>query len=209
MNHDFKLVLATGNDHKLHELFAILEPQLPGLRLDQIATSRDFDVEEPVEDQTTFRGNALVKARAYAKHTGLPAVADDSGLAVDILGGAPGIFSARWCGRHGDDAANLELLLNQLADVPQQYRGAKFACAAAFVEPDGFETVEYAEMRGRLLTSPRGEGGFGYDPIFRPEGYELTTAELSPAEKNAISHRGQAFRKLADTIVHRLNVAPT
>jgi XTP/dITP diphosphohydrolase len=125
------------------------------------------------------------------------------------LGGAPGIFSARWCGHHGDDEANLTLLLNQLADVPAQYRGAKFVCAAALVTPgDGAvsarEIVEVGEMPGRLITEPRGDGGFGYDPIFVPDGYEVTSAELSPEEKNRISHRGKAFRALAPAIVEAL-----
>jgi XTP/dITP diphosphohydrolase len=216
---DFRLVLATGNRHKVSELFAILEPLLPGLTVDQIATTRDFDVPEPVEDAPSFEGNALIKARALAEATGLPVIADDSGLAVDILGGAPGIFSARWCGHHGDDKANLTLLLNQLADVPAQYRGAKFVCAAALVVPQDAgaqdtdtsdtspgegETVEVGEMLGRLITEPRGDGGFGYDPIFVADGYEVTNAELSAAEKNQISHRGKAFRALAPAIVKAL-----
>lgn len=206
---DFRLALATGNKHKVRELFAILEPLLPGLTVDQIGTTHDFDVAEPVEDAPSFEGNALIKARALADATGLPVIADDSGLAVDILGGAPGIFSARWSGHHGDDEANLTLLLNQLADVPTQYRGAKFVCAAAMVTPgDGAvsarEIVEVGEMPGRLIIEPRGDGGFGYDPIFVPDGYEVTSAELSPEEKNRISHRGKAFRALAPSIVEAL-----
>jgi XTP/dITP diphosphohydrolase len=159
----------------------------------------------------TFAQNALIKARALAAFTGLPAVADDSGLCVDVLGGAPGIFSARWAGRHGDDAANLTLLLAQLADVPAEHRGAGFTCAAALVTPDGFEHVETAVMRGRLTTAPRGSGGFGYDPVLVPDeqperarGVALTSAELTAAEKNAISHRGHAFRSLAVVIAARL-----
>ncbi len=159
----------------------------------------------------TFAENALIKARALVAATGLPAVADDSGLAVDVLGGAPGIFSARWAGRHGDDVANLELLLAQLGDVPAGHRAAGFVCAAALVTPDGTEVVRTGEMRGTLLTAPRGENGFGYDPILQPDeqpgapGTPRSAAELSPAEKNAISHRGKAFRALAPAIVAALS----
>ncbi|MBO1751690.1 RdgB/HAM1 family non-canonical purine NTP pyrophosphatase [Actinotalea sp. BY-33] len=206
-----RLVLATHNQHKLGELRAILGPVVPGLAAQEVVGAGEVGGPEPVEDGVTFAENALIKARALVAHTGLPAVADDSGLAVDVLGGAPGIFSARWSGRHGDDAANLALLLAQLADVPAAHRGAQFTCAAALVTPAGFEHVETGALRGRLTTEPRGEGGFGYDPALVPElqparagDAELTCAELTAEEKNAISHRGQAFRALARVIAEQL-----
>ena len=192
-----KLVLATRNPHKVAELRAILLPLLPGA---QILGAEAFDVPEPVEDEVTFAGNALIKARQLAEATGLLALADDSGICVDAMGGAPGVFSARWCGRHGDDAANLELLLAQMADVPERHRGASFVCAAAMAAPDGREEVAEGAMRGSLLFAPRGENGFGYDPIFRPEGLSVSSAELTPERKEAISHRGKAFRALAARI---------
>lgn len=192
-----KLVLATRNPHKVPELRAILLPLLPGA---QIVGAEAFDVREPVEDEVTFAGNALIKARQLAEATGLLALADDSGICVDAMGGAPGVFSARWCGRHGDDAANLELLLAQMADVPERHRGASFVCAAAMAAPDGREEVAEGIMRGSLLFAPRGENGFGYDPIFRPEGLSVSSAELTPERKEAISHRGKAFRALAARI---------
>ncbi len=192
-----KLVLATRNPHKVAELRAILLPLLPGA---EIVGAEAFDVPEPVEDEVTFAGNALIKARQLAEATGLLALADDSGICVDAMGGAPGVFSARWCGRHGDDAANLELLLAQMADVPERHRGACFVCAAAMAAPDGREEVAEGIMRGSLLFAPRGENGFGYDPIFRPEGLSVSSAELTPERKEAISHRGKAFRALAARI---------
>ena len=199
-----RLLLATHNAHKVNELRAILAPLLPGLVRGSVLGAADVGAPEPVEDGVTFGENALIKARALAAATGLPAVADDSGLCVDVLGGAPGVFSARWCGRHGDDRANLELLLAQLADVPAVHRGAHFACAAALVTPSGLEVVEEGRMPGTLLTEPRGDGGFGYDPILQPDGESRSAAELSPAEKNAISHRGKAFTALAPHIVAAL-----
>ncbi|NNU28019.1 RdgB/HAM1 family non-canonical purine NTP pyrophosphatase [Isoptericola sediminis] len=210
-----RLVLATHNRKKLVELLAILraEPGLADLPDDAVVTAGDLDAPEPVEDGVTFAENALIKARALASATGLPAVADDSGLSVDVLGGAPGIFSARWAGRHGDDAANLELLLGQLGDVRDEHRAAAFVCAAALVTPDGREEVAMGEMPGVLVRSPRGTGGFGYDPILvpveQPAGPDgtpgrRTSAELSAAEKNAISHRGKALRSLAPAIAAAL-----
>ena len=192
-----KLVLATRNPHKVAELRAILLPLLPGA---QILGAEAFDVPEPVEDEVTFAGNALIKARQLAEATGLLSLADDSGICVDAMGGAPGVFSARWCGRHGDDAANMELLLAQMADVPERRRGASSVCAAAMAAPDGREEVAEGIMRGSLLFAPRGENGFGYDPIFRPEGLSVSSAELTPERKEAISHRGKAFRALAARI---------
>lgn len=199
---DPRLVLATHNDHKVGELRAILlaAGTVPGLLPDEVVGAARFTDVQPVEDGVTFEANALIKARALAAESGLPAVADDSGLAVDVLGGAPGIFSARWAGRHGDDRANLDLLLAQLGDIAPEHRRARFVCAAALVTPEGVEHVVRGELVGTLLTVPRGDGGFGYDPILQPEGYDRSCAELSPEEKNAISHRGQAFRALAPTI---------
>ncbi|WP_456844559.1 RdgB/HAM1 family non-canonical purine NTP pyrophosphatase [Cellulomonas sp. P5_C6] len=199
-----RLVLATHNAHKVGELRAILAPVLPGLDPASVVGARDVGAPEPVEDGVTFAENALLKARALAAFTGLPAVADDSGLAVDVLGGAPGIFSARWAGRHGDDAANLDLLLAQLADIAAPHRGARFVCAAALVTPDGFEHVETGTLEGVLADRPRGTGGFGYDPILVPTGETRSCAELTPEEKNAISHRGTAFRALVPTLVRVL-----
>lgn len=206
-----RLVLATHNPGKLVELRAVLAPHLPDLADDDVVTAGDLGVEPPVEDGVTFAENALLKARAIARATGHVAVADDSGLSVDVLGGAPGVFSARWSGRHGDDEANLRLLLAQLGDVPAEHRGAAFVCAAALVTPDGHEVVTTGEMRGRLTTAPRGSNGFGYDPVLEPDdqparaaGARLTSAELTPEEKNAISHRGEAFRALAPAIAEAL-----
>jgi XTP/dITP diphosphohydrolase len=196
-----RLVLATHNAHKLGELRAILDGRVPGLAPDAIVGAGELGASEPVEDGLTFAANALIKARALASFSGLPAVADDSGLCVDVLGGAPGIFSARWAGAHGDDAANLALLLGQLADVAPEHRGARFTCAAALVTPEGFEHVEVGHLVGNLAVAPRGTNGFGYDPVLVPDGDVRTCAELSPQEKNAISHRGQAFRALAPVIV--------
>ncbi|MGO1315800.1 MAG: RdgB/HAM1 family non-canonical purine NTP pyrophosphatase [Cellulomonadaceae bacterium] len=205
-----RLVLASHNAHKLIELRAVLLPDdgsgVPGLRPEEVVGAGELGAPEPVEDGLTFAENALIKARAIAASTGLPAVADDSGLAVDVLGGAPGIFSARWCGRHGDDAANLELLLAQLGDIAPEHRLAQFVCAAALVTPGGTEHVETGTLRGSLLRAPQGSGGFGYDPIFLPEGLDRSTAELTADEKNAISHRGRAFRALTPHVAWALAV---
>lgn len=191
------LVVATGNAHKVAEIKAILAPLLPGVDLDSLASLADFSFPSPVEDAVTFAGNALIKARDLCARTGLPALADDSGLEVGVLGGAPGVFSARWAGAHGDDAANLNLLLSQLADVPARHRDARFVCAAALVLPSGEEIVEEGQMRGALTTAPQGDGGFGYDPIFVPDGYAQTTAQMTPEEKNQISHRAAALTAMA------------
>jgi XTP/dITP diphosphohydrolase len=191
------LVLATHNQGKLRELRELLRGQVPGLDVDtQVVDAGAVGAPDVRETGVTFEANALLKAHAVAQATGLPSIADDSGLAVDVLGGAPGIFSARWAGRHGDDQANLDLLLAQLGDITADHRGAAFVCAAALALPDGTECVELGRLGGTLLTAPRGEGGFGYDPILLPEGLDRSCAELSGAEKNAISHRGQAFRAL-------------
>ena len=199
-----RLVFATSNAHKVSELEAILAPAWEGFEAGCVARMSDFDMASPVEDGVTFEENSLIKARALARATGLAAIADDSGITVDVLGGAPGIFSARWSGSHGDDEANLRLLLDQLSDVPDRHRGAAFVSAAVLVTPGGREFVERGEVRGTLTSSPRGEGGFGYDPIFVPEGFEVTTAQMSAEQKNAISHRGIAFRALMPHIVEYL-----
>ncbi len=196
-----RLAIATRNAHKVDEIWAILAPLLPHLAREDVASALDLDAPSPVEDGVTFEANALIKARALAASSGLPALADDSGIAVDVLGGAPGVFSARWAGSHGDDQSNWRLLLDQLGDVPEQHRGAAFVCAAALVTPDGREYVEVGRMYGSLATAPRGDGGFGYDPVFIADGYSVTTAEITPEEKNSISHRGAAFRAMAPHVV--------
>lgn len=193
-----RLILATRNAHKIRELGAILSAA--GLAFDLVGADAYPEVPDVKETGTTFAENALLKARTLARATGVPAIADDSGLCVDILGGAPGIFSARWSGRHGDDKANLDLLLAQLADIEHPHRTAHFACAAALALPDGTERVVEGRLPGTLRHEPSGTGGFGYDPILQPDGDTRTCAELSPEEKNAISHRGQAFRALAPVI---------
>ena len=190
-----RIVLATRNDHKVVELRQILADVVDELSL-EIVGARDFpDVPDVVEDGVTFEANARLKAEALARATGLPALADDSGLAVEVLGGAPGIFSARWAGRHGDDRANLELLLAQLADVRDEHRQAAFVCAAVLALPDGTTRSEHGRMPGVLAREPKGENGFGYDPVLVVEDGRHA-AELSPEEKNAISHRGRAFRAM-------------
>lgn len=191
-----KFVLATRNSHKATELKRILEE----LDLDcELFTVADFpDAPEVEETETTFEGNALLKARALAKFTGLAAIADDSGLCVDALDGSPGVLSARWSGASENvDQANLDLVLEQVKDVPTESRGAKFVCAAVAVFPDGQELVAIGEMNGHLLNAPTGENGFGYDPIFAPKGFEISTAQMSAADKDAISHRGKALNDLA------------
>lgn len=197
-----RLVLATRNQHKIGELRAILTGA--GLAVELLGADEVPGAPEVPETGVTFAENALLKAHALARASGLPAVADDSGLCVDVLGGAPGIFSARWAGRHGDDRANLELLLAQLEEIGAPHRGAHFACAAALALPDGTERVAEGRLRGTLRHTPAGEGGFGYDPVLQPDGDTRTCAELTPGEKNAISHRGKAFRALAPQIVELL-----
>lgn len=193
-----RLLLATGNVGKLVELRRILHPLLPALDVVGLADVPPYA--EVPETGASFEANALLKAQEAVRQTGLPAVGDDSGLTVDALNGMPGIFSARWSGRHGEDRANLELLLGQLADVPDERLGAAFVCAAAYVSPSGVSEVVRGQLRGRLVRTPRGTNGFGYDPIFVPEGCAVTAAELSAEDKDAISHRGVAFRALAAVI---------
>ncbi len=190
------VLLATRNQGKVRELARILTPY--GVEL------QGASYDPGPETGATFAENALAKAREGVRETGLPALADDSGLAVDALNGMPGILSARWAGRHGDDQANLDLVLGQIEDVPDERRGAAFVCAAAYALPDGREEVVIRELRGTIVREPRGTNGFGYDPIFLPEGRTLTSAELDPDEKDAISHRGQAFRALAPLLAKAL-----
>ena len=193
-----RLVLATANQHKLIELTRILAAGHVDVRL--CGLTEFPGAPEVRETGATFAENALLKARAIATFTGLPAVADDSGLSVDALNGMPGVLSARWSGRHGDDAANLRLVLAQVSDVPDERRGAQFVCAAALVLPNGREHISEGVVRGSLVREPRGQNGFGYDPIFVPDNSTLTTAEMDPADKDKISHRGKALRGLAPVI---------
>jgi XTP/dITP diphosphohydrolase len=206
------VVLATRNAAKLRELARILAAadhggagvHSAGVKLTGL---EEFPgAPEVPETGATFEENALLKARAIADYTGLPAVSDDSGLCVDALNGMPGVLSARWAGGHGDDRANLELVLAQVGDVPDTRLGARFTCAAALVVPGpgAREWVVTGQVEGRLIREPRGSGGFGYDPIFRPDGFEQTTAEMTAEAKDAISHRGRAFRALVPFITAAL-----
>ncbi|KAB2346008.1 RdgB/HAM1 family non-canonical purine NTP pyrophosphatase [Actinomadura rudentiformis] len=227
-----KVILATRNAGKIAELHRILangghggardavseaggpggsSPQGQGIEV--VGLDAHPDAPDVPETELTFEGNALLKARAICAHTGLPAIADDSGLCVDALNGMPGVLSARWSGRFGTatgdkDRANLELVLDQLADVDDEHRGAYFVAAAALVLPTGVEHCVEGRMYGRIIREPRGSGGFGYDPIFVPDGESRTSAELTPAEKDAISHRGRAFRTLADLLPEALANIP-
>jgi len=189
-----ELVLASRNQGKLVELRRILDAAARGL---VILRALPDAAPEPRETGATFEENALIKARSAVAATGRPALADDSGLAVDALHGMPGVLSARWAGARRDDAANLQLLLEQLADVPDERRAGGFVCAAALVTPSGVEHVVVGELRGVIARAPRGSGGFGYDPVLVPDGEHRTTAEMSPGDKDAVSHRGRAFRALA------------
>lgn len=191
-----QIVLATRNRGKIRELARIFAQELPEVEL--LGTDNFPDLEDIEETEDSFEGNALLKAQAVSDFTGLPAIADDSGLAVDHLGGAPGIFSARYSGVHGDDEANLQKVLLEMEGVVN--RRAQFVCAAAFVAPNGYRQVLRAEMVGDLITEPRGDNGFGYDPIFVPTGYLQTTGEMDPVIKDSISHRGKAMRALAHLV---------
>ena len=195
-----RLLLATANKKKLVELQRILDTSLGTSRVTLVGLGDFADYPDVPETGLTFGENALIKAREGAARTGLPTVADDSGLAVDALNGMPGVFSARWSGGHGDDQANLDLLLAQIGDVGEEHRGGAFVCAAALVLPNGREHLVEGRQSGHILRERRGTGGFGYDPIFLGDGQQRTNAELTPAEKDAISHRGRAFRELVGII---------
>lgn len=207
-----RLLLATRNPKKHLELRRILVASgMGGVQVVGLDDVLPFP--EIPETAATFEANALAKAWHAAAATGLPTVADDSGLEVDALGGMPGVLSARWAGQHGDDAANLRLVLDQLVDVPEDRRGAAFVCAAALVVPSraqipGTQTVVRGVWRGSLTCAARGSNGFGYDPIFVPDGERRTAAELDPAEKDTASHRGRALRALLPTLRHVLSGWP-
>lgn len=209
-----RIFLASANAKKIGEMQRILAEHVPDVEVVGIADVDGYV--EPVEDQPTFAGNALLKARAGVAATGLPSVADDSGLCVDALNGMPGVLSARWSGADKSDARNNELLLAQLGDVPDERRGAHFACAVAWVLPDGRERVVEGRMDGRIIREERGSGGFGYDVVFvavehdsAGGGQGLTSAELDPAEKDRISHRGRALRELAPYVAADLSGSPS
>ncbi len=195
-----KLLLATRNAKKLTELQRIMDAALGTARVQLVGLDDVEQFPEVPETGLTFGENALIKAREGCRRTGLPTIADDSGLAVDALNGMPGVFSARWAGSHGDDLANLQLVLDQIADLPDEHRGASFVCTVALVLPGGKEHLVDGRQAGRLLRAPRGDGGFGYDPIFLGDGQQRTNAELTPEEKDAVSHRGKALRELAKLV---------
>jgi XTP/dITP diphosphohydrolase len=200
-----QVFLASRNAGKLAEMQRILREHAPAMVVVGLDDVPAYD--EPVEDQPTFEGNALLKARAGLAATGLPTLADDSGLCVDALNGMPGVLSARWAGPPKDDNRNNELLLAQLADVPDERRGAHFACAVAFCHPHGSEIVVHGEMHGRVIRELRGSGGFGYDVIFVADEHTdagTTSAELSADEKDRISHRGRALREIAPAVAAAL-----
>ena len=237
---DARIVFASHNMHKLQEVRDILSHVIADFDPEWVSSAADYDLPEPVEDGANFEENALIKAHQIVDTLGIPAFADDSGICVHVMGGAPGIFSARWAGHHGEDDANLDLLLAQLADVPKKHRRAHFACAGALVIPQELaarahplcpseapchmcsrneqssvgrvnslmcedsctEHVEHGAVYGTLRYERAGEGGFGYDPIFQPEGYSLTLAEIPAEEKNKISHRRAAFQALAPYIAN-------
>ena len=199
-----QLLLATRNRGKIEEFRRILEAVAPG-EIELVGLDSFPDLHDVVEDGSTFEENALKKAREMSDATGIPAIADDSGLCVDFLNGDPGIFSARWAGSHGDDVANLEKVLQQLEGVSEDQRGAHFTCVAALFLPDGRSHCEEAQFRGKILLAPVGEHGFGYDPIFAPEGYSISSAEMSAEEKDLISHRGKSLRAIAPHVITLLN----
>ena len=198
-----QLLLATRNKGKIEEFRRILDAIAPG-QIELLGLDKFPDLHDVVEDGETFQENALKKAREMSLATGLPAIADDSGLCVDALNGDPGIFSARWAGSHGDDQANTAKVLTQLRDVPDEKRSAHFTCVAALYLPDGRSHSEEAHFEGWILRAPIGEQGFGYDPIFQLDGAELTLGEFAHGEKDKISHRGIAMRAIAPRILELL-----
>jgi XTP/dITP diphosphohydrolase len=197
-----RVVLATNNAKKLAELRRLVAAEAPHIEVLGLADVATYP--EPAETERTFEGNALLKARACVAATGLPALADDSGLAVDVLNHMPGVRSARWAGPGASDEENNSLLLRQLADVPPTERTARFVCAMALALPDGTEHVRVGEMHGRLAVSPAGQNGFGYDPLFVADGYTMTNGELGPSTKDAISHRGRAVRAILPVLIAEL-----
>jgi len=198
-----KLVLATRNQGKITEFRRILDELAPG-QIDLIGVDQFPDLVDVVETGATFEENSLLKSRYTCLATGLPAIADDSGLCVDFLNGDPGIFSARWAGNHGDDQANLEKVLAQLKDVPDKDRTAHFKCVASLVMPDGRERVAEGRFEGHILHAPVGENGFGYDPIFQPLGLSISSAQMSAQEKDLVSHRGKSLRSIAPHVIQML-----
>ncbi len=197
-----KLVIASRNKGKIEELARILAIVAPTVEL--IGSDQFPELSDVEETGDTFEANALLKARTICRETGLPAIADDSGLCVDALNGAPGIYSARWSGVHGDDRANLEKVLAQMKDVEHKNRGAAFKCVVALVLPNGQEATREGEIRGEIRRAPEGSGGFGYDPIFQPTGFQVTMAELSAVAKDEISHRGKSLRAIAPEVARLL-----
>jgi XTP/dITP diphosphohydrolase len=197
-----RVVLATNNVKKLAELRRVVAAEAPDIEI--LGLSDVAAYPEPAETERTFEGNALLKARACVAATRLPALADDSGLAVDVLNQMPGVRSARWAGPGASDDENNALLLRQLADVPAAERTARFVCAMALVLPDGTEHIRLGEMRGRLAVSPAGQNGFGYDPLFVAEGHTMTNGELDPSMKDQISHRGRAVRAILPVLIAEL-----
>ncbi|MCX6446253.1 MAG: XTP/dITP diphosphatase [Actinobacteria bacterium] len=197
------LVLATRNQGKIREFRRILDAISQGainlVGLEEFPHTTDVE-----ETGKTFKENALLKAHSVCKETGLPAIADDSGLCVDALNGAPGIYSARYAGLHGDDEANNRKLLRELENVPEEKRGAHFTCAAALVLPDGREHVAEEIFEGSILYAPIGDHGFGYDPLFRPQGFSISSAQMSAEEKDLISHRGKSLRAIAPHVISLL-----
>ena len=199
-----RLLLATRNKGKIEEFRRILEEIAAG-QIELVGLEQFPNLHDVAETGSTFKENALLKAREMCDASGIAAIADDSGLCVDFLNGEPGIYSARWAGVHGDDAANTLKVLNSLADVPDEKRGAYFTCVAALALPDGRTHTEEAHFDGWILREPVGEDGFGYDPIFRPDGYEISSAQMGASAKDAISHRGKSLRAIAPHVINLLN----
>jgi XTP/dITP diphosphohydrolase len=198
-----KLVLATRNQGKITEFRRILDELAPG-QIELIGVDQFPDLVDVDETGSTFEENSLLKSRYTCAATGLPAIADDSGLCVDFLKGDPGIFSARWAGNHGNDQANIEKLLEQLKDVPDNKRTAHFTCIASLVMPDGREQIAEGRFEGHILHAPVGENGFGYDPIFQPQGLSISSAQMSAQEKDLVSHRGKSLRAIAPHVIQML-----
>lgn len=198
-----RLLLATRNQGKVVEFRRILDALAPG-EIDLVGLDEFPDLHDVEETGETFEENALLKAREMSIATGLPAIADDSGLCIDFLDGAPGIYSARWAGKHGDDRANLEKVLEQLKDVPDGARGAYFICLAALYLPNGESIIEEGRFYGSIRRSPVGDNGFGYDPIFTPNGMSISSAQMNAQEKDAVSHRGKALRAIAPKVLSAL-----